>query len=386
MSSRNTFTHFVCRLLGTSLAGLAALTVCTSVTFAISDEPAVTDKVGSIEGESISVEGPMSVDVVGGKVRTVLRSGSDVRVKAGQARIELVEGGHITICGPAHFSVLKSGGSLTLALESGTIRAFVQNEPVLTVYTPQIQAKPISIGNGSMELLVGLDSAGSMCIRATKGAVRIEQQLTGQNMLVPQNGDVTLTNGQLETLQTSSGHCECEEQILASSEPCRSQSAGIGGRTQEKGRRKENHPGQPANSSTAEKAEPVYQVFMPPLHYDATNKTQDDFDPNLIILVRRVRVRPTLIFQGKVEGEPIVARNYGSGCPSQTCRGAKDRRFHLESHEKLHSQFVLVCRIHVGTRGKTHTRQARHLPFQMTKRVQATSPGGGTFPGPYIPS
>ena len=37
-------------------------------------------------------------------------------------------------------------------------------------------------------------------------------------------------------------------------------------------------------------------------------KVQDDFDPNLIVLVRRVRVRPTLIFQGKVEGDPIVAQ------------------------------------------------------------------------------
>ena len=69
----------------------------------------------------------MSVDVVGGKVRTVLRSGSDVHVKAGQARIELIEGGHITICGPAHFSVLKSGGSLTLALDTGTIHACPAN-------------------------------------------------------------------------------------------------------------------------------------------------------------------------------------------------------------------------------------------------------------------
>jgi hypothetical protein len=57
-----------------------------------------------------------------------------------------------------------------------------------------------------------------------------------------------------------------------------------------------------------EKEEPVYQVFMPPLHYDANAKVQDNFDPNLIVLVRRVRVRPTLIFQGKVEGDPVIAQ------------------------------------------------------------------------------
>jgi len=74
------------------------------------DEPR-TDSVGVIEGESISVTGPMSVEVVQGQVRTVLRSGGDVRVKSGAARIDLVEGGEISICSPAHLSVLKSGSS-----------------------------------------------------------------------------------------------------------------------------------------------------------------------------------------------------------------------------------------------------------------------------------
>ena len=64
MSSRNTYTQLLCRLIGASLAGLVAITVCTPAAFWTSDEPTVTDKVGSIEGESISVEGPMSVDVV----------------------------------------------------------------------------------------------------------------------------------------------------------------------------------------------------------------------------------------------------------------------------------------------------------------------------------
>jgi hypothetical protein len=254
----------------------------------------------------------MSVDVVNGKVRTVLRSGSDVHVKVGQARIELIEGGHINICGPAHFSVLKSGGALTLALDTGTIHAYLQNEPALSVYTPQIQARPISIGNGPMEILVGLDSAGAMCIRATKGAVRIEQQLTGQNMLVPQNGDVSLTNGQLETLRTSSGQCICQEQQILSTSTGAVEVSTLASTEELKRRAAEKKAAAPPPvdpSPASDKIEPVYQVFMPPLHYDAKNKTEQEFDPNLIILVRRVRVRPTLIFQGKVEGESVVAQN-----------------------------------------------------------------------------
>jgi hypothetical protein len=327
LSRKNQRFYLRCKITGVFLAAFALFAIGIGAAAARPDEPAVTDKVGAIEGDAISVEGPMSVDVVGGKVRTVLRSGSDVRVKAGQARIDLVEGGHITICGPAHFSVLKSGGALTVALESGTIRAFMQNEPALTVYTPQIQARPISIGNGSMEILVGIDSTGSMCIRATKGAVRIEQQLTGQNMLVPQNGDVTLANGQLETLKTSAGHCLCEEQQILPSSTGPVDVSQLASPEESRKKAAEKKAVAPPASTPAptDKPEPVYQVFMPPLHYDANSKNQEEFDPNLIILVRRVRVRPTLIFQGKVEGDPIVAQNTVLAAPPPSAAAAKPK-------------------------------------------------------------
>src|SRR5207245_10402017 len=53
------------------------------------DQPG-SDSVGVIEGESIAVSGPMRVEVVDDQVKTMLRSGSDVRVKSGTARIDLV--------------------------------------------------------------------------------------------------------------------------------------------------------------------------------------------------------------------------------------------------------------------------------------------------------
>src|SRR5262252_5196912 len=83
-----------------------------SVRANLTDQPAPGDAVGVIEGEAIAVTGPMTVEVIRGHVQTVLRSGADVRVKSGGARIDLVEGGQIAICGPAHFSVLKSGAAL----------------------------------------------------------------------------------------------------------------------------------------------------------------------------------------------------------------------------------------------------------------------------------
>ena len=254
-----------------------------------SDESA-SDSIGVIYGEAISVTGPMSFDVVNGQAKTVLRSGSDVRVKSGAARIDLVEGGQISICGPAHLSLLKSGGSLTIALDTGTVHARIEHEIPLTIYTPLIQAQTVAIANGPRDALVGFDSSGAMCIRANLGAIRVEQQLTGQSVLVPQTGDIFLFNGQLEHLRASAGHCVCDPQIA-----------------------KAAPPPQPVVSQPAlaelppSKDEPIYQVFMPPLIYDAKAKVQPEIDPSLLVLVRRVRVRPTLIFQGRVEGVAVAA-------------------------------------------------------------------------------
>lgn len=273
------------------------------------DDPPGADFVGAVDGEAISVQGPMSVEAVHGQVKTILRSGSDVRVKAGLARIDLVEGGNITICGPAHFSVLKSGGALTVALDSGTIHVHIESQPAVTVYTPQIQARPLAIGGGPQDVLIGLDASGAMCIRADKGAVRIEQQLTGQSVLVPQSGDVSLTNGQMESLRTSTGRCVCEVAPNAkSSMPVTDVSVLASAEESKKMAEKKAAPPPAEAPARKQKEEPVYQVFMPPLQYDASAKVQRDYDPSLVILVRRVRVRPTLIFQGKVEGDAIVAQ------------------------------------------------------------------------------
>jgi len=272
------------------------------------DNPPLGDTVGAIEGDAISVQGPMSVDTTNGVVKTILRSGSEVQVKSGQAHIDLVEGGNITICGPAHFSVLKAGGALTIALDSGTIHAHIESQLALTVYTAQIQARPVSIGNGPEDVLVGLDASGTMCIRPSRGAVRVEQQLTGQSLLIPQNGDVSLANGQLETLHPSAGQCACELQLSAKPAEVSTQVSRLATKEEQKAAEAKAADPPPAKAASAQKEEPIYQVFMPPLRYDANAKVQQEYDPNLIVLVRRARVRPTLIFQGKVEGDPVVAQ------------------------------------------------------------------------------
>jgi hypothetical protein len=275
------------------------------------DNPPPGDAVGAIEGQAIAVTGPMSVETVNGQIVTVLRSGSDVRVKSGSAQIQLVEGGQISICGPAHLSVLKSGTALTIALDTGTIHAHIERQPVLTMYTPQIQAQPVAIGDGAQDTVVGFDATGAMCIRTNRGALRLEQQLTGQSVLVPQGGDVFLSNGQIDSLRTGSGaRCSCELQIVGAPPPPPEVSHLA---TAEEVRHKvedvkPNVPTVEAQTLAPPKEEPIYQVFVPPLIFDAKAAVQPEVDPKMIVLIRRVRVRPTLIFQGRVEGDLVAVK------------------------------------------------------------------------------
>lgn len=273
---------------------------------ALADEP-LSDAVGIIDGAAIAVNGPMRVEVKGGFTRTILRSGSDVRVQSGVARLELVEGGTISICGPAHFSVLKSAGALTLALETGTIHAQIEREPALTIYTPQIQAHTIAVGDSPQDVVVGFETPGTMCLRANRGAIRIEHQLSGQTVIIPQGGEVQLVDGQIENLRSDFGHCACELQVANAAEPPPEVSQIA---TAEEARKSMVAVQPDSRSDAAEKApakeEAIYQVYMPPLVYDARAKVQPEVDPKMILLVRRVRVRPALIFQGRVKGETVV--------------------------------------------------------------------------------
>jgi hypothetical protein len=272
------------------------------------DEPP-SDSVGVIDGESISVTGPMTLEVVHGQTKTVLRSGSDVRVNSGTARIDLVEGGQISICGPAHLSVLKSDGSLTIALDTGTIHIYVERDVPLKIFTPQIQAYTIAIADAPREVLVGFDSSGAMCVRAHSGAVRLEQQLIGQSVLLPQSSDVFIFNGQLENLPSSAGHCACDLQAAKATPPPQPEVSQLATAGEARPKALEAKPSTQltAADSPPAKEEPIYQVFMPPLIYDANAKVQPEVDPKMIVLVRRVRVRPALIFQGRVEGAAVVA-------------------------------------------------------------------------------
>src|SRR5580692_10708672 len=105
--------------------------------------------VGRLTGDDVAVTGAVNIDVENGRSTATLGSGSDVTVRSGQAKIDLVEGGDIAVCGPAHFSVLKSGGSITVALDYGRVHPQLDSAVPLAIYTPLIVATPVAAVQGS---------------------------------------------------------------------------------------------------------------------------------------------------------------------------------------------------------------------------------------------
>jgi hypothetical protein len=147
-----------------------------------------------------------------------------------------------------------------------------------------------------------------MCIRTYRGALRVEQQLSGRSVIVPQGVDVMLANAQIDAMRNGTGQCKCELQIAKSRTipaPRDTTAARVG----ESGNSKAapNASDAPATEEKTEKKEqPIYTVIMPPLRFDANAKVQAEPDPRLMLIVRRVRVRPTLVFQGRVEEETVA--------------------------------------------------------------------------------
>lgn len=293
------------------------------------------ETVGRIEGEDIIVKGAISVEVENGRSVTLLASGSQVTVRSGRARLVLAEGGEIGVCAPAHFSLLKSGGAITLALDYGKVHARLGHAVPLTIYTPLVIATPIAIGTGPRDSTLGLDISGAMCVLADRGAVRIELQLTGQMLLVPQNGEIGLAGGQLETLRDSPGGCRCEALAARTTPPPGPKPPELSVPVPAKLSLPIKPPEKTGMAETRDAPgppvveEPIYKVLMPALMFDASKPLPPpEPNPEMILLLRRVRVRPAVVFRGRVDAPPtppLVITAQAQVPPALPSRAAEDQ-------------------------------------------------------------
>jgi hypothetical protein len=289
--------------------------------------------IARVTGDDISVSGPGGTASLQDSWTIYLSSGSEITVHAGQARIEFVNGGVIGVCGPAKLKLLESSGAFTLAMDFGRLHILLDNATPLVIYTPMMVAVPLAISEASREATLGLEPDGSMCVRATRGGVRLQQQFNGETLVVPEPQEMFLSGGQLHPVPGGAGTCQCgvlparaivpavpkartektAENVAPPSEPPAKKPATVA--------REYSVPAKPAESKPAEKKPaqshpateaPVWKVVMPALVFDASSPdAQREPNPDTILLVREVRVEPDWVFHGRVEAReealPVVA-------------------------------------------------------------------------------
>jgi hypothetical protein len=290
--------------------------------------------VGHVDGQNFKIEAPQSGPATIGPA-DVLTSGSRLIARAGQTRVSLNGGGEIIICGAARLQLLKSQGALTVALDYGTLRVRIEGAESVAVFTPLVTATPVAIGGGERDTTIGLEQNGQMCLRALSGAVRIAQQLSGQSLLVPQYGGLSLSGGQLNPIAAGAPGCSCEldtAKLLttkplvtheasgtgttpAAKPPSQTQPIIVDEKVDEKPRTLPNAnaiavpPVTPKEAVAADSVAappsvdvPIYKVLMPPLIFNAADPgPPPDPGPETIILVRSVHAQEDTVYSGTVE-------------------------------------------------------------------------------------
>jgi hypothetical protein len=190
---------------------LALLLCCGFLAYsAQAQTPDAGPILGQITGIDISVTGPSQPAPNSPIPAIEFSGGSTIVVHSGKAHIDFVGGGELDICGPAKFTVLSSGEALTIALSFGRVRLRVDALRPISIYSPLVLATPVPIGDRARDATVGLTNNGAMCVLASSGAVRLQNQLSGETVIVPQPAEVLVPSGSFATLPPATGQCRCE--------------------------------------------------------------------------------------------------------------------------------------------------------------------------------
>lgn len=268
--------------------------------------------IGRIEGDDVQVVTKTATGTETDAGSTVVASGSDVTLRSGHALLLLNTGGEISICGPAHFKLVKSAGALTLALDYGRVHPSLDTSDAFTIYMPTVVATPIAIGGGARDMTVGLDPTGEMCVITARGAMRVVPQFSDQSMIIPQGGTANMAEGQIVSLHADPSACSCEFPRSRLQAPKSAPSNVPPGPAPDREVSTLARPAAPERKKLEDKPaaaspsnEPVYTVVMPPLSFDAKSpEMPPDPAPETIMLVREVRVRSSVEFQGHVNAAP----------------------------------------------------------------------------------
>jgi hypothetical protein len=282
--------------------------------------------IGRLAGDDVSVTGAVGFQNENGRTTALLASGSDLTLRSGQAKIDLQQGGEIILCGPAHLSILKSGAAITIALDYGQVHLQAGAAAQITVYTALAIVTPQAIGDRERDLTVGLDQNGELCVTALSGAMRIEQQLTGESVIVPQGGDVEIDGGDFRTLRRGSRKCSCDLLVSQNTPPAQVAPSAPAPRA----------AAPPAATPAPEPAaSPTYRIVMP-LTYNASASAAPALTAEAIRVIRESVENPQLRFHGAVRPSLPPLRQVSSAAsrPRNAKPGLLARFFGIFRHRR----------------------------------------------------
>jgi hypothetical protein len=315
--------------------------------------------VGHIQGNDASVEtvAAGSDTILSAESGADVSNGSLVTVHSGQAHLTLISGGEVDICGPAKLTLLQAGSGITLALNFGRVRVQLPSSADLRIFTPTIIATPIDIHGAERDITAGLDLDDSLCVTAASGALLLENQFTGEKLVVPQAGEFSLAQGKLVPVAGAAGSCQCltmQTQVVtpapepslglmapAHVEPPLASAATDATKADPPAPKSSVEysvlayanevrpippPAKSAPPAPPVESVPEYKIVMPPLTFSASSPNPPpDPTPDMILLIRTVHVEPQWEFSGHVEApkaeEPKRASNT-SGAPNSQAQAA----------------------------------------------------------------
>ncbi len=316
--------------------------------------------IARVEGADISVEGgagAVAPPSVAG-VPSFIFNGSVVTVHTGKAKLTFAAGGQVDICGPAKITVLQSAGSITLALSIGRLHLELPAGAPVRIFTPTIVATPIDISGAERDITLGLDLNDALCVRATSGALRLEQQFTGEGLIVPQAGDFLIPSSKLVPTAGVAGNCDCEAMHAQSAPPPNIPLMGVTSASQLQMPNAAPPAGAKPNANVAPAADPnvqlrvlakedevhplpqpdknvpapppptampIYKIVMPPLGFSASSPSPPE-DPSLdaVLLVRTVHVEPEYEFTGHVDAPSFGSADANAGASAPKADKAKE--------------------------------------------------------------
>jgi hypothetical protein len=246
--------------------------------------------IGRLSGDDVSVAGAAGFENENGHTTALLASGSDLTLRSGQAKIDLPDGGDIILCGPAHLSILKSGPAMTIALDYGQVHLQVSATAQVTIYSPLLVVTPEAIGDRQRDLTIGLDQKGELCVTALSGATRIQEQFSGESVIVPQGGDVEIDGGDLHALRGGARRCACELLVSGNNTPKQMEASAPPHPTPDT----PSTPRPPESTSSA-----TYRIEVP-LTFDASSAAFAPLSSQAILMIRESVANPPLSFRGSL--------------------------------------------------------------------------------------